>query len=444
MRIFQKICQFAEARVKNYGTQHYMFTIFAMLNYVAPLFISDLSISLDENLVTLRVTAVLLCFGLCFVDYWPIRWRLHYFPLYWYCTLLFCLPFLGTYTALVTDEQEYWVFNALLSLLLLLMLVDWLSFVILATAGIITSYTAYVLCNHSAPIYVPVHDVYLFAYFSAFVLIAAIIFMRRKEVEQNTKLETMEVFGSAIAHEVKTPIAAITMIASTFKSLALIVKHGSKKKINSDKEGRKKEYIITISELDYKMLVNTIPNSLERSATEANHVVEMLLSALKDRFRNKEQEYSIQDVVNEVVQDYGLTKEQKKRLNVSLDDGIKFFGSKHMMKHVFYNLFRNAFKYGGNDVSIDIWSDEMMNTVYFRDNGVGIAKEDIKKIFQSFYTKSTSGSGIGLAFCDIIMRSIGGAIDCESKLGEYTLFKLRFPGLNQNILFDSHKTFKSS
>jgi signal transduction histidine kinase len=69
----------------------------------------------------------------------------------------------------------------------------------------------------------------------------------------------------------------------------------------------------------------------------------------------------------------------------------------------------------------------------FRDTGVGIAPHVLPHIFTRFYTSSDAvddasiGTGIGLAFCRDVMRSMGGAIDCRSVEGMFTEFTLTFP-----------------
>ncbi len=413
-------------RVKHYGTQHYTFSIFAMLSYVVPLFISEMFDTLNTQLIVLRIIAVVLCFGLCLVDYWPSKWRILYLPIYWYIALCFCLPFLSTYTAFLTGGQEYWLLNIALSSLLLIMLVDWLVFIILTFLGALLSYLIYLLGDifgiNQINVYIPMHDIYFFAYLCAFVLLSVVLFVRQRETQQKNKLETMQVFGSAIAHEVNSPLSATRMLAMTLKDLTDNIILESKKIILNNGEER---YQITLDSMDYMMLTETIPQGFERTSQEASKVVEILLMSLKDRFINQEKEYHISEVVKEAVNDYSIDQEQKDKIKMNLEGDFSFFGSKQMMKHVLYNLMRNAFKYGGPNIMISIWLST--NALHFHDDGQGIGEKDIKNIFKSFYTNSQTGTGIGLAFCNIVMKSIGGSIECRSELGEYTEFILKFP-----------------
>ena len=420
-KILSSLLEISRNQVKKSGCQHFTFSIFATLNYVAPMFVAHMPETLDFILIGLRVAAVILCFGLIFADYWPKDWRQKYFTLYWYITLCFCLPFLSTYTVFVTAGGEWWMFNAILSLLLLIMLTDWQSFIILSVLGVTLALILYLPLGIDVKYYIPPHDIYLFGYLCAFILLSAFLFMRRKEDIQMEKIEVMKIFGSAIAHEVNSPLAAIQMLAMTLSDITGDITLQSEEEIvDGDRY-----YIIRMGAVDYEMLIDTIPCSLTRTSQEASKIVEMLLLALKDKFGGKEGTHSLASIIKEVMDDYGFVDEQRKRIDCSIERDIEFFGSKQMIKHVIYNLIRNALKYGGKNVTIRIWIEG--NRLHFMDNGHGIDAKEIKKVFDSFYTNSGTGTGIGLAFCNTVMKSIGGSIECKSQLGEYTEFILHFP-----------------
>jgi signal transduction histidine kinase len=444
--LFNKILNVTQYSAERYGTQPYLFSIFAMLNYVTPFFIKGSLSDFGEQLLLFRILAAFLCFGLCFVDYWPVKWRLKYYPLYWYFTLCFCLPFLAMYTTFVTLGQQYWVINHFLSILLLLLLVDWLSFFLLFIFGSIAGYVMSYFGTSDIPLYVPEHNIYIFAYFIAFISMTALIFMRNRDVLHEEKYEKMQIFGSAIAHEVNSPLAAIRMLSMTFNDVVKSIKSGtsivplSKKMSGKKVKGQglafdhpRQKYQITLSRDDYEMLTETMPLGLSKSSQEARCVVEILLLALKDSAGKKDAEHSIASTVRDFVEgsrDNVIVNtnsgESRWFISTDLTHDFGFYGSKQLVQHVFYNLVRNALKYGGPNVRMEIWLSEGYR-VHFRDNGCGISNAEQKHIFKSFYTKSESGTGIGLAFSNIVMKSIGGSIHCKSKPGKYTEFILEFP-----------------
>jgi signal transduction histidine kinase len=61
------------------------------------------------------------------------------------------------------------------------------------------------------------------------------------------------------------------------------------------------------------------------------------------------------------------------------------------------------------------------------DTGVGIADEDIDKIFLPFFTKKEAGLGFGLSIVQRIIEDHGGQITCRSRIGQGTVFDLRLP-----------------
>ncbi len=107
--------------------------------------------------------------------------------------------------------------------------------------------------------------------------------------------------------------------------------------------------------------------------------------------------------------------------------------------NVIFNLLDNAVKYRREDVPLELEvatkdlpaRGEVQITV--RDNGIGIRKEDLKRIFEKFYRVSTGnrhdvkGFGLGLAYVHKMVGELGGEIDVESTLGKGTKFIITLP-----------------
>ncbi len=105
-----------------------------------------------------------------------------------------------------------------------------------------------------------------------------------------------------------------------------------------------------------------------------------------------------------------------------------------LTRHVLYNLIKNALRAlkegDGGNITIRLNQHEkQVNQLIFRDTGPGIPAEFLPKIFNKFESSNpiTSGSGLGLVFCQIVMQGYGGDITCRSELGKYTEFILHFP-----------------
>ena len=106
------------------------------------------------------------------------------------------------------------------------------------------------------------------------------------------------------------------------------------------------------------------------------------------------------------------------------------------------NLIGNALKFSSGRPVISISSEEKRGAilVHVADNGIGIAEEDLHKIFGAFqrlHSKAEyEGSGIGLSICKKIVEAHHGSISVKSKLNEGTVFTLQFPQLEAKILVE--------
>ncbi|MFX7640571.1 ATP-binding protein, partial [Acinetobacter baumannii] len=61
------------------------------------------------------------------------------------------------------------------------------------------------------------------------------------------------------------------------------------------------------------------------------------------------------------------------------------------------------------------------------DTAQGISENDIERIFESFYTDGKKGTGLGLAYCKLLMQAAGGDIKCKGKMNEFAHFIIKFP-----------------
>lgn len=103
--------------------------------------------------------------------------------------------------------------------------------------------------------------------------------------------------------------------------------------------------------------------------------------------------------------------------------------------NVVYNLLDNAVKYCITKPFISITTKNERNylVIEIKDNGIGIRKEDLKMIFDKFYRVSTGnihdikGFGLGLFYVKLIINEHNGSIDVKSKLGEGSAFTIKLP-----------------
>ena len=118
-----------------------------------------------------------------------------------------------------------------------------------------------------------------------------------------------------------------------------------------------------------------------------------------------------------------------------LNQEIPSFGDEAFLHQLFLIFLDNAIKYSprGTCVRVSLEKHDGVNRVRFQDQGIGIASEHLRFIFERFYRAAPSSSGeaqsggLGLAIAQAIARAQGGSIECESTPGSGSIFTVNLP-----------------
>jgi signal transduction histidine kinase len=113
------------------------------------------------------------------------------------------------------------------------------------------------------------------------------------------------------------------------------------------------------------------------------------------------------------------------------ETGLYVNGNTHLLKTAIRNVIENACKFSPERKAwVSLHCDHNILSLHIRDNGPGIAEEDLGRVFQPFYradaTSKTKGYGIGLSLSQRIISMHKGSLTVESKVGEGTLVKIAF------------------
>jgi signal transduction histidine kinase len=126
------------------------------------------------------------------------------------------------------------------------------------------------------------------------------------------------------------------------------------------------------------------------------------------------------------------------KLSVTIDDNLPtIWADKDAMVTVLVNLFDNAYKYSYANKQIELKAFAEKDLVCFavKDNGIGMTRRQMKKIFDRFYQADTSlsrqaeGAGLGLSIVKFIVDAHKGKIDVESKPDKGSIFKITIPAI---------------
>ena len=128
------------------------------------------------------------------------------------------------------------------------------------------------------------------------------------------------------------------------------------------------------------------------------------------------------------------------QLTVHVDEAPEYcYADPKRLKQIILNLVNNAFRYTpeGGIITIEAWQEDNNFLFSVQDTGIGIAAEEIDKIFDRFYRtdrsrdRESGGSGLGLAITKALVEAHGGWIKVESQVNQGTTFTVMLPGWDE-------------
>ena len=414
-----KLANYSIEKVKDIGAPYQLFGIFTCVNYIVPYFMWSFDkFPNQEYLTVLRFAAGGLCVLLMMADQWHRKVE-KYLPLYWHFTVMFCLPFMTTVMFFCTQAQHGWLINMVLAIFFLSVLVDWKTFIVLNATGIILGSTFYKYFIGVPTVILDTETIYLMVYAFIFSTFIGMLFAKKREALAGEKVEVVQMFAGVMAHELRAPIGNCKM---SIETLVQILDSAQSKEKND-------EITFKMHKMDYEM-IQTIKEHLMMNVDKGTQLIDMSLMASKAAvIADDKDDHSMQETAEEAIEEMPLLPEDREKISIEVQEDFAYYGSKKYMIHVIWNLVGNAFKYGLTGkpdarIKVIVADGQLM----VKDTGKGIDKKDLSKIFERFYTTSASGTGIGLAFCKMVVEDCGGSIACNSTLNEHTTFVVKVKG----------------
>jgi two-component system sensor histidine kinase HydH len=211
------------------------------------------------------------------------------------------------------------------------------------------------------------------------------------------KLYTIGEMSSRLAHDLQNPL---TIIKNTIELLNL-------KNPNLDKK-TKESY-----------------SRIERAATKMSQQIHDVLDYVRTSNLTIERT-PILTLLKDTIA--GLSIPERTKI-ILPDQNVDVYGDAKQLEIVFSNLILNAIQAGDDGGRVMIQASEIddYTIIDVIDNGRGIEKENLPRIFEPLFTTKSSGTGLGLASCKSIIESHGGTIECSSIINKGTVFTIRLP-----------------
>jgi len=242
-------------------------------------------------------------------------------------------------------------------------------------------------------------------------LITIYLVVRQKRISEMKKD-----FIHNMTHEFKTPISTISIAAQML----------------ADKSVNK-------SEATYERLGGVITSETRRLRYQVEKVLQMSLFD-NNNIALKMQELDANEIIGNVVDTFSLKVTQSGgTLDMKVEAYNPFINADEMhFTNIIFNLLDNAFKYRREDKPLAIQvhtynQNETHFCISISDNGIGIAKDNLKRIFDKFYRVHTGdkhnvkGFGLGLAYVQKMVELHHGTIKVTSELGKGTKFTITLP-----------------
>ncbi|MFP4023961.1 MAG: sensor histidine kinase [Thiohalospira sp.] len=225
-------------------------------------------------------------------------------------------------------------------------------------------------------------------------------------------------FVNNMTHELKTPISTISLASQLLKDKSIPI------------EAKNMDYISGIIDDESKRLSYQVEKVLKTALFEQGQI------------KLKRKELNLHNIIENVVNNFEI---QVKNRNGQINQNLKaknpnlWIDEVHFT-NIIFNLLDNAVKYSNGKPEIDITTKDNNTGLYVlvADNGIGIKKQDQKKVFDQFYRVSTGnvhdvkGFGLGLSYVKKIVEEHGGEINLESEYKKGTTFKIFIPNNHNN------------
>ena len=222
-------------------------------------------------------------------------------------------------------------------------------------------------------------------------------------------------FVADVSHELKTPITSIIGYADTLQ--------------DGDYDKETQQRFLSVISSEGRRMADLVSDLLTLSRYDTNRMTREVTT------------FDLGEIAKKCQEKLAIEIEKKKQ-NVECyvtADVPPIEADKNGIERVILNVLSNAVKYTQEEGIIKIYVGFVYNDAYIKviDNGIGIPKEDLARVFERFYrvdkarSREMGGTGLGLSIAKEIIEQNNGCIDIKSELGKGTEVVIRIPAVKK-------------
>lgn len=344
----------------------------------------------------------------------------------WFVTVTVSKSFFFSFMLLQHNFNYLWSLNAFLATGFLLIIFDWVTAFILLFVGSLGG-VVFFICTSGPLIYCDRIPMFLTSFISLLIYGALFSYRRQSQEEIRLARKNLNFQVSAIAHEMRTPLANVSIGGQT------VAKSVKKMTEFLTPTLPPKERLLFEEEC---ATLNKAALNLISVSRRSQNLINTLLVSLKQKFdRVSHAPLGMKSTLLTALEEFSYRPHEKEKVNLFLEEDFLFKGNQEIINHVIFNLLKNSFYFihacGKGEIFITLKSKGRKGLLEFKDTGPGIKKSALSKIFMPFYSKRPHGTGVGLSFCKRAIESMKGGIYVDSVFGESTTFTIVLPKLTE-------------
>lgn len=268
-----------------------------------------------------------------------------------------------------------------------------------------------------------------------------------EEIQKTAELISIEDLSQRI--DTSGPEDEMKELAETFNSMISRLENSFQKQ-NQFISDASHELRTPISVIQgYANLINrwgksdptVLEESIQSILAETEHMSQLIKKLLflakseQNKITVQKEAFSLNELAKEIVKEIAITTEEKRNVVIEEKEIVEIYADSSMIKQLLWIHCENALKYTkqNNTIIFHIYKKGDYGCIDVEDNGVGMAEEDVTRIFDRFYradksrNKEIPGTGLGLSIAKWIAERNDGKISVKSELGKGTIFYNAFP-----------------